>query len=43
LGVSRPQLHIFMPTLRGDRPTIRHQDAADDVSECSSYSSEASS
>lgn len=42
-GATRPQLHIFMPTLRRDRPTLRHQDAADDVSECSSYCSEASS
>jgi hypothetical protein len=42
-GATRPQLHIFMPTLRRDRPTLRHQDAADNVSECSSYYSEASS
>jgi hypothetical protein len=42
-GATRPQLHIFMPTLRRDRPTLRHQDAADNVSECSSYCSEASS
>lgn len=38
-GATRRQLHIFMPTLRRDR----HQDAADNVSECSSYCSEASS
>jgi hypothetical protein len=44
-GTIRPQLHIFMPTVRRDRPTLRHQDAADDVSdnECSSCCSEASS
>jgi hypothetical protein len=43
LGASRPQLHIFMPTIQRDRPTLRHQDATDNVSECSSYYSEASS
>jgi hypothetical protein len=42
-GATRLQLHIFMPTLGRDRPTLRHQEAADNVSECSSYYSEASS
>lgn len=37
---SRPQLHIFMPTLLKGRRTLRHQDAADDVSETDSYWSE---
>jgi hypothetical protein len=37
---SRPQLHIFMPSLQSDRPALRHQDAADDVSESDSYWSE---
>lgn len=36
---SRPQLHIFMPTLLKGRPTLCHQDAAD-VSETDSYCSE---
>ena len=34
-GGSRPQLHIFMPSLLGDRPILRHQDTPDSVSECS--------
>jgi len=37
---SRPQLHIFMPTLQRDRPSLRYQDADDDVSDCDSYWSE---
>lgn len=34
-GASRPQLHIFMPSLLRDRPILRHQDTADSVSDCS--------
>lgn len=33
-GASRPQLHIFMPSLR-DLPIVRHQDTTDSVSGCS--------
>jgi hypothetical protein len=40
-STSKPQLHIFMPTLLRDRPCLRHQNAADNASECDSYWSEA--
>lgn len=40
-GGSRPQLHIFMPTLPRDRPSLHHQHAADDASECDSCWSDA--
>lgn len=40
-GVSRPQLHIFLPCLPRDRPVHRHHDTADSGSECASCCSDA--
>ena len=40
-STSRPQLHIFMPTLERDCSTIQQHDATDTISECGSYWSEA--